>query len=103
VKLFYGVGDRGAWSLGSKLIPKERSATPPNYEADNLEFLREKTTIPVPKVVEHWTESNGRYFTLMRRISGEPLNEVWATLSTTEKERIAKQTADYLKQLRDLC
>lgn len=32
VKLFYGVSDRGVWSLGSNLILKERSNNPPNFE-----------------------------------------------------------------------
>lgn len=39
---------------------------------------------------------------MTRRIPGEPLSNAWPRLSTDEKERIAKQTAEYLQQLRKL-
>ena len=39
---------------------------------------------------------------LTERICGEPLNVVWPTLSIADKERIAKQTAKYLLELREL-
>jgi hypothetical protein len=102
VKLFYGVSNRGAWSLGSNLILKERSIEPPNFESANLRFLSEKTSIPVPETVEEWKDDDGTYFLLIKRIQGHPLNEVWSTLCGADKERIAKQTAEYLIQLRTL-
>ncbi|KAL2757919.1 hypothetical protein ACRALDRAFT_207150 [Sodiomyces alcalophilus JCM 7366] len=98
VKLFYGVSDRGVWSVGNRLVVKERSAAPPNLEAKNVKFLEANTTIPVPTIVEQWTEHD-RYFLVARRIPGEPLNVAWPTL---ERDRLAKQTADYLDQLRHL-
>ncbi|KAJ5088557.1 hypothetical protein N7456_012173 [Penicillium angulare] len=101
VKIFYGVSNRGAWSLGSNLILKERSIEPPNFEAANLRFLTENTSIPIPKIVEEWQEDDGAYFMLTRRIQGLPLNEAWPTLSNADKDRIAKQTAEYLSQLRE--
>jgi hypothetical protein len=39
---------------------------------------------------------------LTERIYGEPLNVVWPTMSTADRERIAEQTAQYLLQLREL-
>ncbi|KAJ5763138.1 hypothetical protein N7533_001819 [Penicillium manginii] len=102
VKLFYGVSNRGAWSLGSNLILKERSIEPPNFESANLRFLSEKTSILIPQTVEEWKEDDGTYFLLTKRIQGHPLNEVWSTLCGADKERIAKQTAEYLIQLRTL-
>ncbi|KAF2191259.1 kinase-like protein [Zopfia rhizophila CBS 207.26] len=91
VKLFYGVSNRGVWSLGSNFILKERSNQPPNFEARNIRFLKENTTIPVPTVVEEWNEENKRYFMLTKRIRGDALNT-----------SIARQTADHLFQLRQL-
>ncbi|GFG10598.1 hypothetical protein IFM5058_05007 [Aspergillus udagawae] len=102
VKLFYGVSDRGVWSLGSNMILKERSNRAPNFEALNVRFLREVTSIPVPTVIEDWEESDGRYFLLMKRIPGTPLSSLWAGMTMVEKENIAKQTANYLMQLRKL-
>ena len=102
VKIFYGVSDRGAWSLGSKLILKERSIKPPNFEAPNIWFLAERTSIPIPKIVEEWQDDNGSYFLLTKRIQGRPLNEIWPTMSGLDKERVAKQAAEYIIQLRQL-
>lgn len=102
VKIFYGVSNRGAWSLGSNLILKERSIEPPNFESANLRFLTERTSIPIPKTVEEWKEDDGTYFLLTKRIHGHPLNEAWPTMCATDKERIAKQTAEYVIQLRKL-
>ncbi|KAF2195590.1 hypothetical protein K469DRAFT_681882 [Zopfia rhizophila CBS 207.26] len=84
---------------GSNFILKERSNQPPNFEARNIRFLKENTTIPVPTVVEEWNEENERYFMLTKRIRGDALNTVWATMSAAEKESVARQTADYLFQL----
>ncbi|KAJ6111040.1 hypothetical protein N7486_003275 [Penicillium sp. IBT 16267x] len=99
LKLFYEAGDRGVWALGSKLILKDRGASLPTFEVPSIQFVQ--TSISVPAVVESWEEGKHTLI-LMRRIPGEPLNEAWPKLSTDEKERIAKQTAEYLQQLRTL-
>ncbi|KAM0413599.1 hypothetical protein ACHAPT_013623 [Fusarium lateritium] len=75
---------------------------PPNFEAENIRYLREQTTIPVPIIVEEWSEENGRYFIITKRIRGEPLSAVWGSMSTAERDGVAKQTADFLHQLRQL-
>ncbi|KAE8330074.1 hypothetical protein BDV39DRAFT_190724 [Aspergillus sergii] len=74
VKLFYGVSNRG----------------PPNFESLNIRFLTEIISIPIPKVVEEWQEDDGTCFLLTKRIQGSPL------------KRVAKQTAEYVTQLREL-
>lgn len=102
VKLFYGVSDRGVWSLGSNLILKERSEDPPNFEAANVRLLMEKTSIPLPLIVEDWSEDNRRYFVLTKRLRGKPLSALWATMPTADRERVARQTAEFLMQLRAL-
>jgi hypothetical protein len=65
----------------------------PNFEVENIRFLKEKTSLPLPKIVESRKEDNGCYFML---------NGVWSTLCMTGKERIAKQTAEHIFQLREL-
>ncbi|KAJ5533358.1 hypothetical protein N7494_009910 [Penicillium frequentans] len=102
VNLFYGVSNRGVWSLGSRLILKERSVEPPNFEAANIRFLASATSVPTPKIVDEWKEDDGAYFSLTKRIPGRPLSEVWPTMQWTDRDRIAKQTAEYLMQLRKL-
>lgn len=102
VKLFYGVSTRGAWSLGSQFILKERTIDPPpTFETRNIRFLQSTTTIPIPDVVQEWREENA-HFLLSKRVPGQPLSEAWPNMSIEDKERIAKQTAEYLLQLRGL-
>jgi hypothetical protein len=91
VKLFYGVSDRGVWSLGSNLILKERSDSPPNFEAANIQFLNEHTTIPVPALVEEWHEADGQYFILTKRIRDEPLSA--ASLAAGAEPRGGSQSS----------
>jgi aminoglycoside phosphotransferase (APT) family kinase protein len=101
VKLEYSVSDRAVWSLGPKYIFKERSIEPPSFEAQNLRFLKENTTIPVPELVLEYND-NDRYFMQTERIAGTTLHSAWPSLSQNQKETIAEQTAHYLSQLRGL-
>ncbi|KAJ5459013.1 hypothetical protein N7530_010957 [Penicillium desertorum] len=96
VNLFYGVSNRGVWSLGSNLILKERSIESPNFEVPNIRFLASRTSIPIPQIVEEWEEDDGACFLLTKRIRGQPLSEMWPTMTSADKERVAKQTAEYL-------
>lgn len=102
IKLFSGVSDRGVWLVGSRYVIKDRSDTLPNFDPQNLPFLRTVTTIPVPAVLDEWREEDGAHMTILRRIEGTTLKEAWPNLSEPEKQRIAYQTADYLSQLRKL-
>ncbi|KAI3005822.1 hypothetical protein CBS147346_4172 [Aspergillus niger] len=101
LKLFYEAGDRGVWSIGSKVILKDRGSNLPTSEVPNIQFVQEQTSIPVPTVIESWEEREHTLI-LMRRIPGEPLSNVWSKLTIDEKNKIAKQTAEYLQQLRNL-
>lgn len=93
--------DRGVWSIGSQLIIKERSIAPPNYEAGNLRFLKQHTNLPVPTVMKDWSEDS-RHFIVNEKLAGQTLNIAWPRLSPDERRRIAKQTADYITELRKL-
>lgn len=88
--------------MGSRYILKDRGDTPPNFDPQNLPFLRIATTIPVPMILDEWREPDGAHMTILRRIEGETLKEAWPSLSDHEKQRIARQTADYIGQLRNL-
>ncbi|KAI1839556.1 hypothetical protein JX266_014232 [Neoarthrinium moseri] len=103
VKLFYGVSDRGVWSIGTKWIVKERSNnSPPNFEAQNIRFLQSNTTIPVPTILDESSETDESHIILMKRIHGATLKAVWVNMSTAERDHVASQTAECLAQLRQL-
>ncbi|KAH7371429.1 kinase-like domain-containing protein [Pyrenochaeta sp. MPI-SDFR-AT-0127] len=102
VKLFYGAGPRGVWSIGTDFVLKERPADPPSYEATNTKFLHAHTSIPIPGVSKYWVDKGGRQFIMADRVDGEDLQTAWSTLSQDAKLHIAEQTADFLQQLRNL-
>ena len=101
IKLFYEAGDRGAWSIGSKYILKDRGTSIPARERANTEFIQKHTTIPVANVVQEWTD-NGRYMMLVERVPGKTLQELWPSMPQTAREDLARETVAYLAQLRDL-
>lgn len=102
VCLFYGVSTRGVWSLGSQYILKDRESYPPDYETQNTRFLQINTSIPVPLTVLEWDEPDDSSLRITKRIDGITLDKAWPNLSEAEKHNIAKQTCNYLGQLRSL-
>ncbi|KAJ5108470.1 hypothetical protein N7456_005145 [Penicillium angulare] len=110
INLFYGAGDRGAWSLGSKFILKDRGSIPPIYESINIKFVKDNTTIPTPAVAMEWSE-NDRNIMIVGRVPGKTLvwrviaankEEVWPSMTQVQKEELAKRTVEHLSQLRQL-
>lgn len=108
VKLFYGASDRGAWSIGSDVILKDRpdEGAKARIEAKTLQFLAEacasdtNINIPAPKLIRDWVDRNERYFVLTERIHGQTLEQVWPSLSESQKISIADQVVQVRKQLR---
>lgn len=100
--LFYEASRRGVWSLGSQYILKDRESTPPDYEPQNTRFLQKMTTIPVPSTVLEWSEPDDTSLRIVKRMEGIPLTKAWPNLQEDEKRNIAKQTCEYLAQLRTL-
>lgn len=88
ISLFYGISTRGAWSLGSQYILKDRKSQPPDYDSQNTQFLQHFTTIPVPQTVLEWDEPNGRYLRIVKRLDGITLEEAWPKLSETEVSKL---------------
>lgn len=53
-------------------------------------------------MVGEWHEDEGTYLLLTKRIQGQPLSEMWPIISEIDKERVVKQTTEYVMQLREL-
>ncbi|KAL8832513.1 MAG: hypothetical protein Q9170_004846 [Blastenia crenularia] len=72
-------------------------------EAASMRFVRAKTSIPVPEVVDAFVHPETKHVCiLMEYIDGQPLNEVWDTYSEIQKEHIISQLKSYLTELRQL-
>ncbi|OJJ65558.1 hypothetical protein ASPBRDRAFT_35837 [Aspergillus brasiliensis CBS 101740] len=88
-------------SFGPGTVLKVQDNNLPTDEVSNIRLVQEQTSIPVPKILEDREEEDQR-LVLMERIPGEPLSTVWPSLSFEQRESIAKQTAEYLLELREI-
>jgi aminoglycoside phosphotransferase len=70
-------------------------------EAAALLFVAENTNIRVPKVYHTYDRKDGFYIE-MEYIRGQTVEEMWATISMEEKDRIIKDLAACVNQLRQL-
>ena len=72
------------------------------HEADNMNFIRKHTSIPVPEVFDEYDTSDGRHCIIMSYIPGTPLQEAWFNLPAESKISIVEQLIGYIHELRQL-
>ena len=70
-------------------------------EAGNLEYVRNNTLIPVPKVHCAFTR-NGCTYIVMDYIRGQTLWSWWHTASAESKESVRRQLTGYMSMLRSV-
>ena len=106
VQLLHRSCNRRVWSLGSSVILKESPHDSPSEtpwdEKAVLDYIAQRTDIPVPRVISEWVDGDNLHFILREKMPGEPLDALWPSLSWAQKERIADQTAAHLAKLRRL-
>ncbi|CAG8205259.1 unnamed protein product [Penicillium salamii] len=72
-------------------------------EGENMLFVRQKTTISVPRVFALYSDpETGKNFIVMERILGQTLLSAWPQLTKPEKEEILKHLRRYFDDLRQL-
>ena len=74
-------------------------------EVATLSYLREHTSIPVPRVISHSSTSDnevGCEWILMEKIPGVALADVWRDIDLETKSRVTRSIVGYVRQLRDL-
>lgn len=72
-------------------------------EAMNMEFVRQHTSIPMPKVYNTYqNEETGLVRIVMERLEGEQLGNCWDSLTVDEKESIISQLKGYFAELQQI-
>jgi aminoglycoside phosphotransferase (APT) family kinase protein len=74
-------------------------------EVATLSYLREHTSIPVPRVIAHSSTSDnevGCEWILMEKIPGVALADAWRDIDLETKSRVTRSVVGYVRQLRDL-
>lgn len=71
-------------------------------EAATMRLVREKTSIPVPRVFDAGVrkDGTGHVCILMEYVEGETLDKAWESLNASQKAGIIAQLLGYLGQLR---
>ena len=96
VRTRYSIGFVGA-RISPGLMVK-RGATVRLEEAQNQEFVRKNTQVPVPKVYCAFTRKDCTYI-VMEFIRGQTLQIWWHTASAESKESVRRQLARYMSML----
>jgi aminoglycoside phosphotransferase len=74
-------------------------------EVATMSFVRETTSIPVPRILAYNTDLDnelGFEWILMERINGRPLQECWHELSWLKKGLLVQQVAEFVSELSHL-
>lgn len=71
-------------------------------EAENMRYVAESTTIPLPRVHEIQTHDSGVMSILMDYIEGQTLQDAWSGMTSSQKISVAQELHEYILQLRAL-
>lgn len=90
---------RNVFRCGNAVVKFGTATT--TYEVEVLRFIREKTTVPVPRVYGVYCFQDGTRVVISEYIEGKPLSETWSTLSHEEKLEICGQLRQIVQKLRE--
>lgn len=98
---FEKLTDTGIYKMDSETVLKTGGATR-MAEAAAMRFVREKTSIPVPKVYDAYMRQDRPNCgaILMEFIEGDTLHKIWGDLDDAQKHSILTQLKTYLDELR---
>ena len=90
----------GVYRLNETTVMKTGEATGMS-EAKAMRIVAEKTSIPVPKVFDAYTQdTDGRGVILMEFVGGETLDKAWLRYDADQKRHVISQLKGYLHELR---
>ncbi|MCF7872092.1 phosphotransferase [Candidatus Woesearchaeota archaeon] len=71
-------------------------------EVEAINFLSEKTNIPVPQILDYSIDKElvGFEYILMNKIEGEPLSEKYESYSKEDRTHVLQQIADFYVQIK---
>lgn len=72
-------------------------------EAHAMQLVREKTSVPVPKVYNAYVdESTSRGVIVMEYVKGDVLRDVWDKLNLAQRQRVIAQLRSYMNEVRGI-
>ncbi|KAJ6533769.1 hypothetical protein DFH09DRAFT_1325623 [Mycena vulgaris] len=70
-------------------------------EAEVIRYIKQRTTIPPPEIAVSATGAF-EHFMVMKRIDGDPLDNVWAGMTEVQPANVIRQLREFIAQLRPL-
>jgi tRNA A-37 threonylcarbamoyl transferase component Bud32 len=64
-------------------------------EAEAVMYIRNNTTIPVPKILDAYSKDGSNYI-IMEYLDGDLLKEVWQHMPKAERSIIVSELRDYI-------
>ncbi|KAI0175495.1 hypothetical protein GGR52DRAFT_314695 [Hypoxylon sp. FL1284] len=106
LKLSYNDPEMHTWLLGDRYIMTEAIDREPSEDTEvtlvlAAELLRKSTSVPIQNVMAGWKE-DGKVITIVERVPGQRLYDIWWDLSKDQRERIANEVAHHVHQWRRL-
>ena len=89
------------WQLNARTILKISEVDINRAEVDAMRFVTENTTIPIPRLYDHW-ERGGEGYIIMEFVEGITLRRAWKTLTEAQRAHVMRTIAGYVYQLRAL-
>ncbi|KAJ3875435.1 kinase-like domain-containing protein [Lentinula edodes] len=92
------------WSvtLGRLIFVKILGIRDATVEVATMKFVRQRTTIPIPRVLAV-VRYRGRHHIFMTRLSGKELSHhQWKTYSQDNRDAVLAQLRNYISQLREI-
>jgi aminoglycoside phosphotransferase (APT) family kinase protein len=87
------------WRWDARTVVKLTDAASTSAEAAAMAFVREQTSIPVPRLLK-LAEQDGQGTIFMEFIDGQPLDEAWASCTAAQRSHIISQLRGFLAELR---
>jgi hypothetical protein len=105
LRIYHTRANSGLWIMGNDWFIRDRLAKPGIRTNDYMtyKFLREQGTKDIPLVEEMYQfgkEGDEFQFTVMSRVKGVPLENIWSQLTPEEKRGYADQMIAALRELR---
>lgn len=80
------------WQLNARTILKISEVDINRAEVDAMRFVTENTTIPIPRLYDHW-ERGGEGYIIMEFVEGITLRRAWKTLTEAQRAHVMRTIA----------
>lgn len=105
VKVLYSRRNQCYWAIGSRWIIRDQPKNLQGNDGITQEYLRNIPTLEIPllKSMQRLSTPDDQIqFTLMPKLQGQPLRQLWPSLTDADKQKYAKELGSYIRIWRSI-